>query len=58
MARYVLLEQGPDDRSTYAECWGSTRTSRGRLVAEASTLVGLLSFVDKMTHSRDLLVEG
>jgi hypothetical protein len=34
--RYKLYVQGPDNNSTYAECWGSTATSPGRLVREAS----------------------
>jgi hypothetical protein len=49
--RYRLLQQGPDDRSTYAECWGSTATSDGRLVAEAKRLVDLVEPASKMGHS-------
>lgn len=47
MARYILYQTGPDNYSTYAECWGSTSTSRGRMVASASTLVGLMDAVDQ-----------
>lgn len=50
MARYTLYQTGPDNRSTYAECWGSTRTSRGRVVAESATLVGLMDAVDRFDH--------
>jgi hypothetical protein len=50
MARYTLYQTGPDNSSTYAECWGSTRTSRGRVVASASTLVGLMDAVDQFDH--------
>lgn len=48
--RYTLLECGPDNNSTYAECWGSTRTSPGREIASASTLVGLMDAVDALGH--------
>ena len=34
-ARYRLYEMGPDDDSTYPECWGSQARSLGRLIAEA-----------------------
>jgi hypothetical protein len=49
-ARYALFETGPDNRSTYAECWGCQSTSPGRLVAESETLAGLLAAVDGMGH--------
>ena len=48
--RYTLYQTGPDNNSTYAECWGSTSTSRGREVASSSTLVGLMDAVDKLDH--------
>lgn len=47
---YILYQTGPNNTSTYAECWGSTRTSRGRKVASAPTLVGLSPAVDKFDH--------
>ena len=49
MARYILYQTGPDNYSTYAECWGSTG-NRGRMVASASTLVGLMDAVDQFDH--------
>jgi hypothetical protein len=49
MARFTLYQTGPDNRSTYAECWGQA-TSPGRKVAEASTLLGLLAAVDGIGH--------
>lgn len=56
MARYTLYETGPDNYSTYAECWGSTRTSRGREVASAGRLVDLLDAVDRMKHDNWSLI--
>lgn len=50
MARYTLYQTGPDNSSTYAECWGSTARSRGREVASASTLVGLMKAVNQFGH--------
>ena len=50
MARYTLYQTGPDDRSTYPECYGQTRTSRGREIASASTLIGLLDAVRQTNH--------
>jgi hypothetical protein len=50
MARYRLLEKGPDDKSTYSECWGSTATSNGREIASGEKLLDLLDAVDKMNH--------
>lgn len=32
LTTYTLYTQGPDNRSTYAECWGSTASSPGREV--------------------------
>jgi hypothetical protein len=50
MSRYTLYQTGPDNHSTYAECWGSTSTSPGRKVAESDTLAGLIDAVDSMGH--------
>lgn len=50
MARYTLYQTGPDNRSTYAECWGSGSTSDGRKVAESNTLAGLIDAVSAMDH--------
>jgi hypothetical protein len=47
---YVLYQQGPDNRSTYPECWGSTATSRGRVIATADTLAGLADAVRRLGH--------
>ena len=48
--RYTLLQTGPDNASTYGECWGSRPTHGGRPIAAAHTLVGLLDHVDKLDH--------
>lgn len=50
MRNYVLYETGPDNRSTYAECWGIASTSRGRERAAASRLADLVSAVDDVGH--------
>ena len=50
MARYTLYQTGPDNSSTYAECWGSERASLGREVASAPTIVGLMDAVDRLSH--------
>lgn len=39
-SHYYLYRQGPDDNSTYAECWGMN-ASRGRLLATAYTAEGI-----------------
>lgn len=49
--RLKLYKQGPDNCSTYPECWGSTATSPGRLVKEAARLVDLIEAADAMGHS-------
>lgn len=48
--KYTLFQTGPDDSSTYAECWGSNSSSPGRHVASASDLLGLMDAVDGMDH--------
>jgi hypothetical protein len=53
--RYQLLAQGPDNRSTYAECWGSTATSDGRLVTAAARLADLVETADGMGHTNWLI---
>jgi hypothetical protein len=47
---YILYQRGPDNRSTYPECWGSTATSRGRVIATADTLDGLADAVRRLGH--------
>jgi hypothetical protein len=47
---YILYQRGPDNRSTYPECWGSTATSRGRVIATADTLDGLAEAVRRLGH--------
>lgn len=49
--RLRLYKQGPDNRSTYPECWGSTATSPGRLVKEADKLTELIEDADRLGHS-------
>lgn len=48
--RYLLLELGPDDRSTYAECWGAHARSWGREIAAAHVLDDLRAAVDQIGH--------
>ena len=43
MTTYEVRAQGPGDGSTYSECWGSTATSRGRLVVSVSSLAEALT---------------
>lgn len=50
MTRYTLHAQGPDNRSTYAECWGADRTSHGREIATATRLAHLIRHADGMGH--------
>ncbi len=47
---YRLLEQGPDNHSTWGECWGKNAESPGRLIRTSSTLFGLADAVEKMGH--------
>jgi hypothetical protein len=56
--RYKLYVQGPDNNSTYAECWGSTATSPGRLVREASRLADLIEAADGLGHSNWSVRDG
>ena len=53
-----LYKQGPDDSSTYPECWGSTATSHGRLVAESGTLTGLVDAVIALGHENWAVLNG
>lgn len=48
--KFQLYKQGPDNRSTYPECFGNG-SSDGRLVAEADTLAGLLDAANGLGHS-------
>lgn len=56
--RYRLLEQGPDDSSTYAECWGAYPQSPGRLIASAMTLQGKARLADGLVWDQMQLVRG
>jgi len=47
---YTLYETGPDNRSTYAECWGRERTSPGRVLARGDSVADLLGAVDRLEH--------
>ena len=47
---YVLFSLGPDDYSTYDECWGALATSDGVEIKRSSDLRGLLRYVDDFTH--------
>ena len=46
---FTLHEQGPDNRSTYAECAGRD-AGPGRKVASSSRLVGLMDAVEGIGH--------
>ncbi len=50
MARYVLYATGPDNRSTYPECWGAAGRSRGRYITAADTLPDLIPAVNRLGH--------
>ncbi len=47
---YTLYQLGPDDRSTYPECWGSHAASPGHKIAEAKTLAALVDAVSALSH--------
>lgn len=49
MARYTLFQTGPDNRSTYPECWGAA-TSPGREIASADKLADLAPLVERIGH--------
>jgi hypothetical protein len=46
---FKLYQQGPDNRSTYAECFGPN-SGPGRKIAEASRLVGLIDAIEGIGH--------
>jgi hypothetical protein len=48
MARYTLYQTGDKD-GTYAECFGRN-ADRGREIASAPTIAGLINEVNKMNH--------
>jgi hypothetical protein len=48
--RYVLYEQGPNNRDTYAECWGTQATSPGRPRASSERLVEMIPHVNDLEH--------
>jgi len=47
--RYKLYATGPDNHSTYADCFGP-QGGPGRLIAEASKLAYLIPSADGMGH--------
>jgi hypothetical protein len=51
MSRYTLYCQGPDDSSTYSQCWGPNPRSRGVEHATADRLADLIAAADAMNHS-------
>jgi hypothetical protein len=56
--RYTLLVLGPDNRSTYSECWGATATSDGRPVATAARLADLAEPAGKLGHTNWAVRDG
>jgi hypothetical protein len=51
-ARYAVEQNSPDGgRSTYLECWGSTATSRGRVLSGHDTLDAALRAADAASPS-------
>ena len=46
---FILFARGPDNTSTYAECFGADGGD-GRRVAESETLGGLEQHVDDIGH--------
>ncbi len=46
---FTLYKMGPDNRSTYPECWGAGN-GPGRKVAEALTLRELASAIEALGH--------
>lgn len=45
MSKYRLYQTGPDNRSTYAECWGANPASKGTLIREAGHLADFLEII-------------
>lgn len=48
--RYTLHENGPDDHSTYAHCFGPN-AGLGAITAQADRLADLAPVVDDLSHS-------
>ena len=46
---YSLFAQGPDNHSTYAECWGSTAASPGRLIV-TGTATEISAALEEIGH--------
>jgi len=49
-ARYRILEQGPDNNSTYAECWGGNPASDGSFVADCDTFDEVREVIHELGH--------
>lgn len=52
MKRFTIIEQGPDDYSTYAECWGSpANRKRGKLVADCDNFDDVVEVIHDLGHT-------
>lgn len=49
--RFTVLTQGPDNNSTYAECWGAAATSRGQHYADVPSLRALVEAIHDLGHA-------
>ncbi len=47
---FILYELGPDNHSTYQECWGTEATSPGRVIDQSFMLIGLVRAVKGLDH--------
>jgi hypothetical protein len=50
-SRFTVLVQGPDNNSTYSECWGSNSSSRGRHLADCASLSALIETIHDLAHT-------
>lgn len=55
---FRLLAQGPDDNSTYSECFGSTATSDGRLIGSFHYLKTAIEQAMKIGHNNFVIMRG
>jgi hypothetical protein len=53
--RYTLYLCGPDNHSTYSECWGANASSLGRELAESGSLARLVSAAGAIRHENWLI---
>lgn len=51
MKNFTIFTQGPDNNSTYAECWGANSPSKGRHIADCDTVDEVIEAIHDLGHT-------